>query len=91
VCPLCLAENRPAFAVSGRGTVYSFTVANTSGGPGFDDLPYAIVVVELQEQPGLLTVGNISNCNIEELLIGMDVEVEFEHVDDMVLPQWRRP
>lgn len=62
----------------------------TKGNPGWDHkLPYAVVVVELDEQKGLITIGNI-DCPIEAIDIGMPVEVTFEKINDEVtLPQWR--
>ena len=46
---------------------------------------------KLDEQPGLFTIGNVLDCPVEELKIGMDVEVVFEKLtDDVTLPQWSR-
>ena len=61
--------------------------------PGFDDdLPYAVLVVELAEQAGLITVGNLRECAPDQIRIGMPVEVVFEAVtDEVTLPQWRPP
>ena len=79
--------------VSGRGTVYSYSVMHNPGNPGFDDdLPYAVVVVELAEQAGLITVGNLRECAPDQIRIGMPIEVVFEAVtDEVTLPQWRPP
>lgn len=89
VCPSCLHESLTAVPVNGRGRVYGFSIMHLSGVPGFDP-PFAVAVVELEEQAGLLTVGNVLNCAFEDIVVGMPVEVTFEVVNDTVtLPQWQ--
>ena len=54
-----------------------------------DAVPYAPVVVELDE--GVRLVTEIVDCAPSELQIGMAVEVAFEKVsDDLTLPKFRR-
>jgi uncharacterized OB-fold protein len=61
------------------------------GVPGFDDvIPFAVVLIELEEQPGLLAVGQVIDCPPADLVVGLEVEVCFEERDRVVLPQWRR-
>ncbi len=89
-CPRCQSERLDPTPASGRGEVYTWSVMRSRGNPGFDHkIPYAVVVVELAEQPKLFTVGNI-DCPLEEIEIGLPVEVTFETVtDEITLPQWR--
>lgn len=77
--------------VSGRGTLYSWSVMHSAGNPGFEDkLPYAVLVVELAEQGGLFTIGNLVDGEPSDLSIGAPMEVCFERVtEDVALPQWR--
>jgi uncharacterized OB-fold protein len=73
----------------GRGRVYGFSIMRLPGVPGFQP-PYAVAVVELDEQAGLLTVGNVLHCALEDIAVGMPVEVTFRAVTDTVtLPQWQ--
>jgi len=89
VCPSCLRESPTAVPVSGRGQIYGFSIMHLPGVPGFEP-PFAVAVVELQEQAGLLTVGNVVNCAFEDIAVGMPVEVTFEVINDAVtLPQWQ--
>ena len=90
-CPQCRHETLEPTAVSGRGHVYSWSVMHTPGNPGFDsELPYTVLVVELQEQAHLITIGNLLDGDPSELRIDAPVEVCFEKVnDDVTLPQWR--
>jgi hypothetical protein len=91
MCPSCRSGELQPSQVSGKGTVYSWSVMRTGGNPGFEDkVPYAVLVVELDEQPRLLTIGNLVDAEPSELAVGAPVEVCFEEVDDEVtLPQWR--
>ncbi|MGE0386059.1 MAG: Zn-ribbon domain-containing OB-fold protein [Gammaproteobacteria bacterium] len=90
-CPDCGSEAVRGERARGHGTLYSFSVMHMTGSPGFDTLPYAVAIVELDEQPGLITVGHVLDCAPGELRIGMRLEVDFEDLGDgVVLPQWRR-
>jgi hypothetical protein len=75
---------------SGRGTVFTFTVAVRAMHPAFkDDAPYASVVVEMEE--GVRLLSQVVNCPPGELEIGMPVEVVFDAVTaDITLPKFRR-
>jgi len=81
VCPRCLGRDRVVRAVSGRATVHTFTVNHHPWVPGFDP-PYVVAIVELDEQTGLRLMTNIVGCAVEEVEIGMQVEVCFEALED---------
>lgn len=90
-CPRCQSERVAPGEVSGKGAVYSFSIMRRGGNPGFEEkVPFAVVVVELAEEPGLITIGNMPGTPLEEIAIGMPVEVTFEEVSaEVTLPQWR--
>ena len=81
VCPQCLGRDSEVRAVSGRGVVHTFTINHHPWVPGFDP-PYVVAIVELDEQPGLRLTTNIVDCEIDNVSIGMRVEVCFEELDD---------
>jgi uncharacterized protein len=91
VCRHCSSFDLSPSVVSGRGTLYTFTVAMQSFHPYFDPMiPLILAVVELVEQPGLKLVTNLFECTEADLSIGMDVEVLFQDVnEDLTLPQFR--
>ncbi len=91
VCHKCQSENAQWRKVSGRGTVYTWGVVRRAPNPTWKDaVPYAIVVVELAEQAGLLMPGNLVDCAFEDIKAGMQVEVKFVDInDEITLPQWR--
>jgi len=75
---------------SGRGTVFSWTVAERPMHPAFqNDAPYAPVVIEMEE--GVRLVSEMLDCSPDELEIGMPVELVFDHVTpEITLPKFRR-
>lgn len=75
--------------VSGRGSVYSYTVARRPTGPQWaDDGAYVIAIVELDEGPHL--TANIVGCDPGSVRIGMPVEVSFDDVTpEVTLVQFR--
>lgn len=90
-CPRCQSERVVPAEASGKGTVYSFSIMRRGGNPGFDDrVPFAVAVIELAEEPKLLAIGNILDCPIGQIAIGMPVEVTYEDLTpEVTLPQWR--
>lgn len=83
-CPRCQSRQvRPA-AVSGRGSVYSFTV-NFQPWDGADEA-YVIALVQLAEQSDVRLVTNIVGVDPPEVFIDMPVRVVFENHDPVYLP-----
>jgi len=83
--------NREWVKVSGRGNIYSWFVVHYATHPDFvDEVPYAVVIVELEEQPNIRLTSNMVDCKIEDIEAGMPVEVVFEDVTNEVsLPKFR--
>lgn len=75
-CPDCdgALEARP---VSGRGTVFTYTVNHQQFNPAVP-VPYVIAIVELDEQADLRIAANIVDCEPDSVRIGLPVEVRFE-------------
>jgi len=88
--------------VSGRGTIYSYEIVAHAIQPGFKEMtPYAVVLVELDEQRGqptpdeaLRVIANLvkpdftpeAEANVQ---IGRRVRVVFQDLaDHMALPQF---
>lgn len=90
-CDVCLSQQLRFEPVSGRGTIYSFTVMHQPTVAGFaEQLPYLNILVELDEQPRLFMVSNLPFGERERVRIGARVEVYFEELDaTLTLPQFR--
>jgi uncharacterized OB-fold protein len=77
-CPRCGERALAPERMSGRGSVYSFTIVRRAFHPGFaDDLPYVLALIELPEQPGLRVVSRVVNMAPEAVTIGLAVEAVF--------------
>jgi uncharacterized OB-fold protein len=85
VCPSCYCKELEIAAVSGLATVATFTLNHQPWVPA-PDHPYAIAIVELDEQRGLRLMTNIVKCPAESVKIGMRVRVVFEQRDDVWIP-----
>ena len=68
-CPFCFGANTRWREASGRGEVYSYSVANRA------DPPYVVAYVKLAEGPMFLT--NIVGCEPARVRIGQAVQVTF--------------
>lgn len=90
-CDSCLAQEMRFEPVSGRGTIYTFTVMHQRDVAGFEaDAPFINIVVELAEQPKLLMVSNLPIAERTKVRIGAPVEVYFEdRGDGVAVPQFR--
>lgn len=91
ICPACGSRDLAFEPVSGRGTLFSWTLIKEAPAPGFRDLvPLIVGIVELAEQPHLLLPANIQGVRLEDLRLGMPLVVTFEQVSaDCTLPQFR--
>jgi uncharacterized OB-fold protein len=78
-CPDC-GGTLGAQPVSGRGTVFTYTVNYQPFNPAVP-VPYVIAIVELEEQPDLRIAANIVDCEPDSVHIGLAVEVGFERHD----------
>jgi len=90
MCAACGSLGSSWERSSGRGVVFTWTVAMRAMHPGFDeDVPFAPTVVELEE--GVRLLSHVIDCPPDELEIDMPVEVVFEAVtEDVTLPKFKR-
>jgi uncharacterized OB-fold protein len=90
VCPACLSREFTWERATGRGTVYTWTIARGPTLPAFEpELPYNVVDVLLDE--GVHFVSQVLDCPPEEIHPGMPVEAVFVPTgDDITLVKFRR-
>jgi uncharacterized OB-fold protein len=83
LCGACSADRWSWQEVCGRGAVYTWTVTHQALVPPFaDDLPYAVVVVELDEGPRLVTA--VRGADARALRLGLAVELRTVRVSDTI-------
>lgn len=77
MCRSCRGRSVEPVEVTGPGRVYSVTVNHQRWLPDLD-VPYAVVLVEFDDHPGVRVVGRIRGCEPDDVSIGMAVGVGFE-------------
>lgn len=89
-CFQCGSQEAAWAPVSGRATLYTWTVAHPPLLPYFQErAPWPVAVVQLEEGPRLVT--NLVNVPPQEYEIGMALTIDFEDVsEDVTLPVFRR-
>ena len=90
LCPDCLSDDVQWIEAEGRGTVYTYTIAQQVSGWPDDALPAIPAYVELSEGPRIPTC--LVDCAPEGVSVGMEVEVTFvESTDreDIAIPVFR--
>ena len=91
ICWNCHSDNLKPERVSGRGTVYTYSVVRQNPMPPFRErVPYAVGIVELEEGPRMMSA--LVEARPEDIRIGLPVEVVFEREggdDGMVVPRFR--
>jgi uncharacterized OB-fold protein len=91
LCRFCQSEDVAGERVSGRATLYTWTVAVQPFLPFYvDRIPYIVATVELVEQRGLMFMSQIVECAEEDLRIDLPLEVVFvELAPELTLPFFR--
>ena len=79
---------------AGQGRLESFAVVHHPVHPRLaQQCPYTLVVVSLDDVPGVNVVGNLSGAGEDSLEIGQALRATFEQVQDpeqgaLAIPQW---
>ena len=92
MCPACQSMRDEWVPMRGTGTVYSWIVVHPPVLPAFaQDAPYAVALVQLDDDPALRLVGTIVGMPLDELAAGIPVEVVFDDVtEEVTLPKWKK-
>ena len=85
VCPSCHGSASSPRVMSGLATIIGLTVNHQQWLPDFAP-PYVIANVALADDPSIHLTTNIVNCEPDEVRIGAEVRVLFEHVEDVWIP-----
>ncbi len=73
ICPGCGRVGLEEVELSGRGSVWSYTIAHQAPPGAIVQAPYAVAQVELTE--GVLVGSLVTGCAPEEVRVGMEVEI----------------
>jgi uncharacterized OB-fold protein len=91
VCHNCHSFDLGWERVSGRGRIFSWERCWHAVHPALATSgPYLVVLVELPDAGNVRLVGNLLGDPLQEVVIGSEVDVEYEdHEDAATLVQWR--
>ncbi|MDP6708892.1 MAG: Zn-ribbon domain-containing OB-fold protein [Alphaproteobacteria bacterium] len=89
LCDACYSMEVDWVDASGRGTVYSWTETHHPFHAGFKgETPYILVTVDLEE--GVRMQSRLVDASLEELCLGLPVEVVYvDATDEVTLPFFR--
>ncbi|GGL94666.1 Zn-ribbon domain-containing OB-fold protein [Nakamurella endophytica] len=89
VCHYCGSTAFTWTPVSGKGTIYSYSLLERARGNPFEgDVPIAIILVRLEEGPVMMS--NLVDYGDGDLAVDAAVEVTYEDVtDEVTLPVFR--
>ena len=90
VCDACYSMEVEWTESSGKGTVYSWTETHHPFHVGFrGETPYILVTVDMEE--GVRIQSQLIGANIDDVKVGLAVEVVFiDATDEVTLPVFRR-
>ena len=95
ICHACQGTTFDWHTCTGEGVIYSHTVVehpipNTLK----DRVPYAVILVSLDDHPQIRILGNPVNIDPEKVAVGQRVRAVFETIEDekagvtLKIPQW---
>ena len=86
VCRLCQSTKLRHQAASGKGTIYSYSVVYRAPSPAFkDDVPYAVLLVQLEEGPRM--ISSLVGKNFDALDFDLPVQLTTVAIsDEITLP-----
>jgi uncharacterized OB-fold protein/acyl dehydratase len=79
ICGECQSLEWDSIASTGRGEVHSYVIMHHPPIPGYG-FPIAVGLIDLEE--GTRIVSNVVGCDLDDVHIGMKVELSIENVDD---------
>ncbi len=91
ICVSCRSFKRTWHEVSGRGTVYTYTVVHRAYMPSLaEKVPYVVIVVDLEGSGDARLASNLVDADPATVRVGMAVEVVWEDMGPgLALPRFR--
>jgi uncharacterized protein len=90
-CRSCLSEDQTWTRVSGEATVYTYSVIYRGPGAFDADVPYVVVLGELEERPRpCLVLGNLVGTDPDQVRVGMPIQIAYQDIpgEDVTLWRW---
>ena len=89
ICAECMGAELESIVSQGTGVLISYTVVRRAVSKAYEhEVPYIVALIKLVEGPVLMS--NVVDCELEEVAIGVDVEVIFEKwTDQITIPKFK--
>jgi hypothetical protein len=88
ICRKCLSDKFEWVEFKGRGKLLTYTIIHFPPTQFQALAPYAVGIVKLEEGPQLSAM--IKNVKVEEIRIGMPLQVDYETAIPREWPRWAR-
>jgi uncharacterized OB-fold protein len=88
-CRHCQSENIAPKAVSGMGTIDTYTINHQAWMPGLD-VPFVIARVRLDDAPDVILTSNVINCPVDAVDFDDKVRVTFAEQDGVWFPLFEK-
>jgi uncharacterized OB-fold protein len=89
-CRNCLSEDQTWTKVSGKATLFTFTIVHRGLGAFNAEVPYVVALAELEESPhSMIVLGNIVDVPHEALKIGMPLKIVYKDVEGEDVTLWQ--
>lgn len=88
ICPKCFADEFEWIQLKDRGKLLTYTIIHFPPSIFQALAPYAVGIVKLDDGPQL--PGMVKNVKLQELRIGMELQVDFETALPKEWPKWSR-
>lgn len=89
-CPHCLSQALDWPELSGRGTIFSYTIVTRAIVPEMEGcIPYVPALIDLEGAPGARLTSNVIDVPVADIRVGASVRVVFvERADGVVVPRF---
>ena len=82
-CRSCLSIKQEWFEVSGKGTLYTYSVVHVGPKAFTQDGPYVFAFAKLIEGPrALIVMGNLVGCDPDSIKVDMPIRIGYSDVPE---------
>jgi uncharacterized OB-fold protein len=90
-CPKCRSQELDWPELSGRGTVFTYTIVHHPVMPALSEsVPYAVAAVDLEGAGGVRLLGNLVEVDTDAIRVGMAVDLVWADIRERLsVPRFR--
>jgi uncharacterized OB-fold protein len=90
-CPKCRSQELDWPELTGRGTVFTYTIVHHPVMPALaESVPYAVAAVDLEGVGGVRLIGNLVDVDTDAIRVGMAVDLVWADIrEGLSVPRFR--